>query len=49
LLLYADLSIKEVGYALNMKDPAYFTRWFHKAAGMTPVAYREHIREKYQR
>ena len=48
LLLYADQSIKEVGYALNMKDPAYFTRWFHKAAGMTPVAYREHIREKYQ-
>ncbi len=49
LLLYADQSIKEVGYALNMKDPAYFTRWFHKAAGVTPVAYREHIREKYQR
>ncbi len=48
LLLYADQSVKEVGYALNMKDPAYFTRWFHKAAGMTPVAYRQHIREKYQ-
>lgn len=49
LLLYADLSIKEVGYALNLKDPAYFTRWFHKAAGMSPAAYREHIREKYKR
>jgi AraC-like DNA-binding protein/mannose-6-phosphate isomerase-like protein (cupin superfamily) len=49
LLLYADQSVKEVGYALNMKDPAYFTRWFNKAAGMSPVAYREHIREKYKR
>jgi AraC-like DNA-binding protein len=49
LLLHGDQSIKEVGYLLNMKDPAYFTRWFGKAEGMTPVAYREHIREKYQR
>ncbi len=49
LLLHGDQSIKEVGYLLNMKDPAYFTRWFGKAEGMTPVAYRAHIREKYQR
>ncbi|MBK9628940.1 MAG: helix-turn-helix domain-containing protein [Flavobacteriales bacterium] len=48
LLLHAELSIKEVGYALNMKDPAYFTRWFHKAAGVTPGAYREAIRDKYK-
>jgi len=49
LLLHSDQSIKEVGYTLNLKDPAYFTRWFRKAQGMTPVAYRDHIREKYQR
>jgi AraC-like DNA-binding protein/mannose-6-phosphate isomerase-like protein (cupin superfamily) len=48
LLLHADLSIKEVGYALNMKDPAYFSRWFHKAAGTTPAAFREEVREKYK-
>ena len=48
LLLHADLSIKEVGYALNLKDPAYFTRWFHKAAGMPPATYRDEIREKYK-
>lgn len=48
LLLHSERSVKEVGYLLNMKDPAYFSRWFGKAEGMTPVAYREHIREKYQ-
>lgn len=48
LLLHSDRSVKEVGYLLNMKDPAYFSRWFGKAEGMTPVAYREHVREKYQ-
>lgn len=48
LLLHADQSIKEVGYALNMTDPAYFTRWFSKMEGHTPAAYREHIRELYK-
>ncbi|MEZ4740503.1 MAG: helix-turn-helix domain-containing protein [Flavobacteriales bacterium] len=45
LLLHADLSVKEVGYALNLKDPAYFTRWFHKAAGVPPATYRDEIRK----
>jgi AraC-like DNA-binding protein len=48
LLLHGDLSIKEVGYALGMKDPAYFTRWFSKAEGTPPAAFREAIREKYK-
>lgn len=49
LLLHAEMSIKEVGYALNMNDPAYFTRWFSKMDGRTPAAYRNHIRELYKR
>ena len=49
LLLHSELSVKEVGYALNMKDPAYFTRWFGKVEGTTPVAFRDLVREKYQR
>jgi AraC-like DNA-binding protein len=48
LLLHGDMSIKEVGYALGMKDPAYFTRWFSKAEGQAPAAFREAIREKYK-
>jgi AraC family transcriptional regulator, transcriptional activator of pobA len=48
LLLHADLSVKEVSFALCMEDPAYFTRMFRKATGFTPVEYRTRIREKYQ-
>lgn len=49
LLLHAELSVKEVSHALRMDDPAYFNRMFKKALGMTPLEYRTHIREKYQR
>jgi AraC family transcriptional regulator, transcriptional activator of pobA len=49
LLLHAELSIKEIGYALNVHDPAYFTRWFQKMEGMSPAGYREHIRDLYKR
>ena len=48
LLLHSELTVKEVGYALNMKDPAYFTRWFGKAEGTPPVAFRDLVREKYK-
>ncbi len=48
LLLHSSSSVKEVSFALRMEDPAYFTRMFRKATGMTPGEYREHIREKYQ-
>ncbi len=48
LLLHGNMSIKEVGYALNMNDPAYFTRWFNKMEGLSPAAYRTHIRELYK-
>jgi len=49
LLLHADLSVKEVSHALHLEAPAYFNRVFKKATGLTPVEYRTHIREKYQR
>ena len=48
LLLHSTMSLKEVGFALNMEDPAYFSRVFKKATGQTPSDYREHIREVYK-
>ncbi len=48
LLLHSDLSVKEVGYALNMKDPAYFSRWFLKMAGSSPSSFRQAVRDKYK-
>ena len=48
LLLHSSMSLKEVGFALNMEDPAYFSRVFKKATELTPGEYREHIRELYK-
>lgn len=48
LLLHSTMSVKEVGFALNMEDPAYFSRVFKKATGLTPVEYRDQVRELYK-
>lgn len=48
LLLHSDLSIKEIGFALNMKDPAYFTRWFTRMVNSTPTSYRGAVRDMYK-
>lgn len=40
LLLFTTGSVNEIGYQLGFKDPAYFTRFFSREAGMTPSEYR---------
>jgi AraC family transcriptional activator of pobA len=47
-LLYTDESCKEIAYALAFKDCSYFTRFFKKLEGMTPVEFKAHWEEKYQ-
>ncbi|MBB4087461.1 helix-turn-helix domain-containing protein [Sphingomonas carotinifaciens] len=39
-LLYTNLSVAEVGYAAGFADPAYFTRFFTRHAGVSPRAFR---------
>ncbi|MEH3047318.1 helix-turn-helix domain-containing protein [Sphingomonas adhaesiva] len=39
-LLYTNLSIAEVGYSLGFADPAYFSRFFTRHAGISPRGYR---------
>jgi AraC family transcriptional activator of pobA len=39
-LLYTNMSVAEVGYAIGFSDPAYFTRFFSRQAGVSPSAYR---------
>jgi AraC family transcriptional activator of pobA len=39
-LLYSNLSVAEIGYALGFADPAYFTRFFTRHAGRSPLRYR---------
>lgn len=41
LLLFTGLSANEICYRLGFKDPAYFSRFFHRYAGVTPGEYRQ--------
>jgi AraC family transcriptional regulator, transcriptional activator of pobA len=41
LLLYSNMSIAEAGYYLGFDDPAYFTRFFTRSAGVSPRGFRQ--------
>ncbi|MEO5673308.1 MAG: helix-turn-helix transcriptional regulator [Chitinophagales bacterium] len=40
LLIYQDLSIKEVAYELGFNDPFYFSNFFKKHTGQSPKAFK---------
>lgn len=48
LLLFSNLSNKEVAYKLNYEDPSYFARIFRKKTGFTPSEFRKIMKEKYR-
>lgn len=39
-LLYTPMTVKEIAYDLGFDDPAYFSRFFARRAGMSPSQYR---------
>ncbi|MET3665731.1 AraC family transcriptional activator of pobA [Caulobacter sp. 1776] len=39
-LLYSNMTVAEVAYHLGFEDPAYFSRFFAKAEGVSPKRYR---------
>lgn len=39
-LVYTSMTVAEVAYALGFTDPAYFSRFFARRAGVSPAAYR---------
>ncbi len=41
LLIYDDLSVKEVAYKLGFKDPFYFSNFFKKHTRLSPKSYQE--------
>lgn len=40
LLLYSQLSVADIAYAVGFEDPAYFSRFFMRHTGQPPRAYR---------
>ncbi|QLF93379.1 4-hydroxyphenylacetate catabolism regulatory protein HpaA [Pseudomonas sp. ABC1] len=47
LLLFSGCTANEISYRLGFTDPAYFSRFFHRNAGMAPGEYRQrHLAEK---
>ena len=42
-LRYTDKSVKEIAFDLGFDDPAYFTRYFKKAEGVSPNGYKERV------
>lgn len=40
-LLYTNMSISEIAYALGFEDSAYFTRFFTQRAGVSPRGFRQ--------
>jgi AraC-like DNA-binding protein len=48
MLSHSQLSVSEIGYSLGFEDPSYFARFFRRYEGITPTAFLERFREKYQ-
>ncbi len=45
-LLFTPLPVQAIAFALGFSDPTYFNRFFRKATGMTPGAYRASERQR---
>ena len=48
LLIYTDLSNKEISFNINYDDPSYFSRLFRKKVGTSPSEFRNQMKQKYQ-
>jgi len=45
LLYYSQLNVKEIAHSLGYEDPAYFSRFFKKATGVSALSFREQYRK----
>lgn len=43
-LLYTDMTVAQIGYSIGFGDPAYFSRFFTRHAGIAPLQFRQHHR-----
>lgn len=43
MLMHTDLTVSEVAYQLNFADQSYFSRYFKKNTGLTPIEFRNNL------
>lgn len=48
-LLRTEKGVSEIAYDLGFDELSYFSRFFKRHTGMTPIAFREKMNEMYQR
>lgn len=48
-LLRTEKGVSEIAYELGFDELSYFSRFFKRHTGMTPIAFREKMNEMYQR
>ncbi len=48
LLIYSDLSLKEISNQFEFCELSYFTRWFKRYKGCTPTEYKKRLRQLIQ-
>lgn len=46
LLSNTDMPVAQIAYRLGFNDPAYFTRFFNRIAGTSPINYRRTMKER---
>lgn len=48
LLSHTDLSVNEIAARVGILDPSYFSRFFRKQVGLTPIDFREKMKKSHQ-
>lgn len=49
MLIFTNLPVAQIGYALGYADPAHFSRVFSRGAGLSPRAFRNRIEARLSR
>ena len=48
LLSHTDLTVNEIAARVGILDPSYFSRFFRKQVGLTPIDFREKMKKSHQ-
>lgn len=48
LLSHTDLTVNEIAARVGVLDPSYFSRFFRKQVGLTPIDFREKMKKSHQ-